>query len=85
MTIGALKFALYTEQKTTGKKQLIDVHKVANVLPARKIDLQGEDLAASSKPLVGILYRTWHAGLGARNIQQCAMEAQAHNKKCPTC
>ena len=86
MSIGTHKVALYTEQVTTGKTQLVDRYKVVKVLQTlpRETILQGEDLAASSKPLVGILYATWHAGLGASNMQQCAKDAQAHNSTCPT-
>ena len=83
MSIGTHKVALYTKQKRTGKIQLVDVYEVVKVLPAIETDLNGEDLAASSKPLVGILYATWHAGLGASDMQQCAKDAQAHNSTCP--
>ena len=86
MSIGTHKVALYVEQKTTGKIQLVDLYKIVKVMQSlpRKTDLQDEDLATSSKPLVGILYGTWHAGLGASSMQQCAKEAQAHNSTCPT-
>ena len=86
MSVGTHKVALYTEQKTTGKIQLVDLYKTVKVLQAlpRETVLQSEDLAASSKPLVGILYATWHAGLGASSMQQCAKEAQSHNSTCPT-
>ena len=84
MSIGTHKVALYAKEETTSKIQLVDLYEVVKVLPAKEIDLHDEDLAATSKPLVGTLYATWHAGQGASSMQRCAKEAQAHNSTCPT-
>lgn len=42
------------------------------------------DWAAASRPIAGILYSTWHAQLGAGQMQECAHEAKLKNSTCPT-
>ena len=85
MSIGSHVVALYAEG---GDLELIDLHTVVKYkTPQPSTDRETEegiDLAAATKPLVGILYSTWHAQLGALTMQECAREAKMKNSTCPT-
>ena len=95
MSIGSHVVALYADRQTStssgeGKPlELIDLHTFTKSLTDDEstFDLERDtdiDLAASTKPLVGILYSTWHAPLGAFVMQDCAKKAKAENSTCPT-
>lgn len=85
MPIGSHVVALYAEG---GGLELIDLRTVVkHKMPQPSTDGEMEedtDLAAATKPLVGILYSTWHAQLGALTMQECAKEAKMKNSTCPT-
>ena len=69
MSIGSHVLALYTEQIVGEEIDLIDLRTVTKS-NSQRASYDGKtdkdiDLAASTKPLVEILYSTWHAQLGA--------------------
>ena len=89
MKIGSHEVALYAEG---GEMNLIDIRTVtssptsdfqSSIATDRETE-KDADLAAATRPLVGILYSTWHAQLGAPAMQECAKEAKAKNSTCPT-
>ena len=94
MSIGSHVVALYADRQTStssggGKRlELIDLRTVTKSHTGESTsDLEMAtiiDLAAPTKPLVGILYSTWHAPLGAFAMQDCAKKAKAENSTCPT-
>ena len=89
MSIGSHIVALYADQTSAGGKlELVDLRTVTkshtDESPSDLEMEKGVDLAAPNKPLVGILYSTWHAPLGAFAMQDCAKKAKAENSTCPT-
>ena len=88
MSLGSHTVALYADQTSVVEKlELIDLRSVTMSHTESFPDLgmdENIDLAASNKPLVGILYSTWHAPLGAFAMQDCAKKAKAENSTCPT-
>ena len=90
MSLGSHIVALYADQTSLGESlELIDLHTVTKSHTESPSNLEIDenldvDLAASNKPLVGILYSTWHAPLGAFAMQDCAKKAKAENTTCPT-
>ena len=85
MSIGSHAVALYA---SLGENlELIDLRTITkSQMPSSSDSDMDEDfdLAAPNKPLVGILYSTWHAQLGAFAMQDCVKKAESENSTCPT-
>ena len=89
MSIGSHAVALYTEQTVGEEIELVDLRTVTKSHTQHRTSSDGKtyeriNLVASTKPLVGILYSTWHAALGAGEMQECAKVAKSKNSTCPT-
>ena len=89
MSIGSHMVALYAADQTSAGEnlELIDMRTITKSHTdelTSDLKLESVDLAAPNKPLVGILYSTWHAPLGAFAMQDCVKKAKAENTTCPT-